>query len=246
MAAGANGLISIVNGATANTTDLTGVSALAISNDGSVLYAASGSGNMVYELNALTLGTISALVVSGGPSALSLSTDGNFLYVADTTGNVVTVLATGATLAAGTTSGTGGILALVQTVSQTNAPDLSMPAGIAGVYWLWYRVRNAWISVAASALVAALLWTRVSGEMLTVAWGFEGLALLGCGFGMRERALRLQGLGMLLACILKLFLYDLRNLDTFPRILSFIALGAIMLGVSWIYTRFRDQLKSLL
>jgi len=131
-------------------------------------------------------------------------------------------------------------------VDLSNTPLVSMPAGIAGVYWLWYRVRNAWISVAASALVAALLWTRVSGEMLTVAWGFEGLALLGCGFGMRERALRLQGLGMLLACILKLFLYDLRNLDTFPRILSFIALGAIMLGVSWIYTRFRDQLKSLL
>ena len=131
-------------------------------------------------------------------------------------------------------------------VDLSNTPLVSMPAGIAGVYWLWYRVRNAWISVAASALVAALPWTRVSGEMLTVAWGFEGLALLGCGFGMRERVLRLQGLAMLLACILKLFLYDLRNLDTFPRILSFIALGAIMLGVSWIYTRFRDQLKSLL
>jgi hypothetical protein len=131
-------------------------------------------------------------------------------------------------------------------VDLRHTPLVSMPVGISGVYWLWHRVRNVWISVTASALVAALLWTRVSGEMLTVAWGFEGLALLGCGFGMRERALRLQGLAMLLACILKLFLYDLRNLETLPRILSFIALGAIMLGVSWIYTRFRDQLKSLL
>jgi hypothetical protein len=131
-------------------------------------------------------------------------------------------------------------------VDLTNTPVVSMPVGIAGIYWLWYRVRNVWISVVGSVLAAALLWMRISGGTLTVAWGFEGLALLGCGFGMRERVLRLQGLAMLLACILKLFLYDLRNLDTFPRILSFIALGAIMLGVSWIYTRFRDQLKSLL
>lgn len=127
-----------------------------------------------------------------------------------------------------------------------HTPLVSMPAGIAGIYWVWHRLRNAWISAVASVLLAALLRSRISGEMLTVAWGFEGLALLGCGFVLRERVLRLQGLAMLLVCILKLFLYDLRNLDTFPRILSFIALGAIMLGVSWIYTRFRNHLKSLL
>jgi uncharacterized membrane protein len=76
--------------------------------------------------------------------------------------------------------------------------------------------------------------------------GSGGLALLACGFALRERVLRLQGLAVLLICILKLFLYDLRNLETLPRILSFIALGAIMLGVSWIYTRFRDHVKKLL
>ena len=42
-------------------------------------------------------------------------------------------------------------------------------------------------------------------------------------------------------CVLKLFLYDLRNLETPYRILSFIALGLILLGVSWVYTRFREQ-----
>jgi hypothetical protein len=108
------------------------------------------------------------------------------------------------------------------------------------------RKPAAFLSVGATTLIAALLYTRISGEMLTVAWGLEGLALLACGFALRERVLRLQGLALLLVCILKLFLYDLRNLDTFPRILSFIALGAIMLGVSWIYTRFRNHLRNLL
>jgi uncharacterized membrane protein len=70
--------------------------------------------------------------------------------------------------------------------------------------------------------------------------------LLALGFAFRDRWLRLQGLGLFLVCVLKLFLYDLRNLDTPYRILSFIALGLILLGVSWIYTRFREQLQKLL
>lgn len=114
-----------------------------------------------------------------------------------------------------------------------------------------FRVRSvAWVApyhVGASALLAAaLIYQEVSGSMLTIAWGMEALVLLGVGFTFRERAARLQGLGLFLVCVLKLFLYDLRNLDTPFRILSFIALGLILLGVSWIYTRFRAQLQKLL
>jgi hypothetical protein len=125
-------------------------------------------------------------------------------------------------------------------------PSIATAALLYLCQWIEEKIPAAFFSVAATTVVAALLFTRISGEMLTVAWGLEGLALLAFGFVLRERVLRLQGLAMLLACILKLFLYDLRNLDTLPRILSFIALGAIMLGVSWIYTRFRDHLKALL
>ena len=82
--------------------------------------------------------------------------------------------------------------------------------------------------------------------MLTVSWGLESLALLATGFAARERILRLQGLALILLCILKLFLYDLRNLETLYRILSFVALGLILLAVSWIYTRFKDHIRKLL
>jgi uncharacterized membrane protein len=90
------------------------------------------------------------------------------------------------------------------------------------------------------------LYGRVSGGLLTVAWGCEGLALLGIGFPLGQRVLRIQGLVLLLICILKLFLFDLRNLETMYRILSFVALGLILLAVSWIYTRFQEQIKKLL
>src|SRR5258708_20113952 len=90
------------------------------------------------------------------------------------------------------------------------------------------------------------LLEEVCGGMLTLRWGVEGIALLGAGFVVRERMLRLAGLALLLSCIAKLFAYDLRSLETFFRILSFIGLGVILLAVSWIYTRFKEQLRRYL
>jgi uncharacterized membrane protein len=101
-------------------------------------------------------------------------------------------------------------------------------------------------SVLATTLLTVLIYYEVSGGLLTVAWGMEGIALLLAGFATRERSLRLAGLGLFLFCVLKLFLYDLRQLDTLYRILSFIVLGVLLLGASWIYTRFREQLKQYL
>ena len=103
-----------------------------------------------------------------------------------------------------------------------------------------------YLSLLGTALATAILHGRISGELFTVAWGLLGLALLGSGFAARDRNLRLEGLSLLLLCILKLFLYDLRNLETIYRILSFVALGLILLSVSWIYSRFRDQISRLL
>jgi len=98
----------------------------------------------------------------------------------------------------------------------------------------------------ASALLVLLLSYEVSGSLLTVAWGLQGVALLTAGFLLRERSLRLPGLFLLVGCILKLFLYDLRNLETPARIASFLVLGAILIGVSWVYTRYRERLSKLL
>ena len=126
-------------------------------------------------------------------------------------------------------------------------------ATIAGLYLCQFLARpeqspraNAYFSALGSLLLCQTLFEQVKGGMLTVSWGAASVVLLAVGFTFRERVLRLSGLALLMGCILKLFLYDLRNLETFYRILSFIALGAILLGVSWIYTRFRDHIQKLL
>src|SRR6185295_2993088 len=101
-----------------------------------------------------------------------------------------------------------------------------------------------YFSLLASSLLAVLLYFQISGSGLTIAWGVEGIALLAAGFPLRDRVLRLSGIALLMFCILKLFLFDLRHLETLPRILSFMVLGLILVAVSWVYTRFRDVLMA--
>jgi hypothetical protein len=92
-------------------------------------------------------------------------------------------------------------------------------------------------------LLAALLFHEVSDKMRTVAWGIQGLGLLFAGFPLRERPMRFAGLLLLLVCVLKLFVWDLRNLDMPFRVLSFIVLGLILIGVSFFYSRFRERIS---
>ncbi len=103
--------------------------------------------------------------------------------------------------------------------------------------------RTFW-SLAGTLGLTALLFERLPGAYLTTAAGLEGVALLAVGFVLAQRVLRLEGIGLLLLCILKLFLYDLRNLETPYRILSFVALGVILLAVSSLYSRFREYVMN--
>jgi len=106
--------------------------------------------------------------------------------------------------------------------------------------------RRTYFSLLGTTLLTLLLYYRISGSLLTMACGAQGVILLASGFPLRDRVLRISGLALLLACILKLFVWDLRHLETLPRIFSFIVLGVILLGVSWIYTRFRERVAKFL
>jgi uncharacterized membrane protein len=101
-------------------------------------------------------------------------------------------------------------------------------------------------SLLATVLLGALIFHQVTGSVLTVAWGAEAVGLLAAGFALRDRVLRLSGLALFFICTLKLFFWDLRNLETLPRIVSFIVLGLLLVAVSWVYTRFRDQVQRFL
>ncbi len=104
--------------------------------------------------------------------------------------------------------------------------------------------RLAWL-LSAVVLLTAFVWVESSGTVLTVWLSVEGLAMVALGFPLRERISRLLGLGLLSACVLKLFFYDLRGLTGLARIASFIVLGLVLIAVSYAYTRFRERLRDL-
>ncbi len=102
------------------------------------------------------------------------------------------------------------------------------------------------VAVLATLLVSLTLVHEVDGSLLTVALGIQGALMMIVGFTLADRVFRLSGLVLLGACVLKAFAYDLSELDPLFRILSFVVLGFLLLGVSFIYTRYREKLQRFL
>ena len=75
----------------------------------------------------------------------------------------------------------------------------------------------------------------------SVIWLLYGVALMVMGFWKRSAFVRWQALALVAVTIVKIFTYDSSELDKGYRILSFIALGVVLLGISYVYQR--DWLK---
>lgn len=112
------------------------------------------------------------------------------------------------------------------------APQAPTAAAIAGVL--------------AVALLVLFEWRVVPDRWLTAAWAASALLMAVGGILLRRRQVRLSGLALLGICLLKLFLVDASDLDAIARIMSFVALGAILLGISWTYTKYREELRKYL
>lgn len=111
--------------------------------------------------------------------------------------------------------------------------------------WLDDR-RRSYYCILGTVLLGVLLIHEMPSSLLTAALGIEGGVLLALGFVRPDRSLRLCGLAVMGICVPKLFLYDLRHLETPYRILSFVLLGLLLLVASWIYTRFKSRLHGFI
>lgn len=84
--------------------------------------------------------------------------------------------------------------------------------------------------------------TRLSNRMqltLSMVWLLYSLALMALGIWRRKQGIRLMAFGLFGLTILKIFLFDLSFLETLYRIISFIGLGLILIGVSYVYSRYK-------
>ncbi|PYV20315.1 MAG: hypothetical protein DMG24_23080, partial [Acidobacteria bacterium] len=98
----------------------------------------------------------------------------------------------------------------------------------------------------AFTLLTWLLAIETRRGMVTLAWGLEAVVVFVLALWAGERSFRLSGLGLLLLCVAKIVVVDVWRLSPRDRYVTFIVLGSALLGVSFLYTRFRVTLRQYL
>jgi uncharacterized membrane protein len=81
---------------------------------------------------------------------------------------------------------------------------------------------------------------------ISVLWTLFSVALMLLGFKKNASALRKASFGLFLATVLKVFLFDMANVSTPYRIISFIILGLVLVGTSYLYYKFKDRIISVM
>lgn len=116
------------------------------------------------------------------------------------------------------------------------------------------ELRLVYVGIAATAAVylpSLAIVSAFSGDelqpgqtpqvLLSAFWAVAGLTGIVLGLLRDVRLLRLGGLALLLLAAAKVFAYDLSELESIYRALSFIALGLLLLGGAFAYQRIRKE-----
>ena len=91
-----------------------------------------------------------------------------------------------------------------------------------------------------------VVWTSGANFLLTASWAGLAAILFTIGFLLRERVHRWLGLGILACAIARVFFSDVWKLDTIYRILSFMALGVVLLALGFIYNKYQEKIRQWL
>lgn len=77
---------------------------------------------------------------------------------------------------------------------------------------------------------------------LSIIWTIYAAGLVFIGIIRKGRLLRFLGICLIAITIVKVFFFDLSELETIYRIVSFVILGLLLLAVSYFYNRYRDRI----
>ncbi len=92
-------------------------------------------------------------------------------------------------------------------------------------------------SCLATLIMAALIGEH-GGSCVSLLWALQGLTVLVVGFAAKDKCFRIYGLSLLTLVCAKLIFVDMATLQIAYRIMSFIAVGVVLLLTSFIYVRF--------
>jgi len=80
---------------------------------------------------------------------------------------------------------------------------------------------------------------------ISVVWAMFSIVLMILGFRKNNDRMRKIALGLLFLTTFKVFLFDIRNISTPYRILSFIVLGLILILISYLYNQAKSRLLTI-
>lgn len=103
-----------------------------------------------------------------------------------------------------------------------------------------------WLFFAPVVLITLMIVAKMNPGMVTLSWGIEGLLVILLGLSVNQRSYRITGLLLLLLCVGKIIFRDAWQLNERDRYITFIALGAALMLVSTLYTRYRESVRRLL
>jgi uncharacterized membrane protein len=111
---------------------------------------------------------------------------------------------------------------------------LAVAGAVLGFLWATLSVRRFWQGTNIADWKGFL-----PGETYTysVVWLIIGVGLLVLGSKLDAKSIRLASAGLVLIAVLKVFLIDMSNLEGILRALSFIGLGAVLIGIGLFYQR---------
>jgi len=85
---------------------------------------------------------------------------------------------------------------------------------------------------------------EASHASLSVLWTFFSICLMALGFLYNQKPLRQTSIALFCLTIIKVFFQDLAEVATPYRILSLLILGLMLIGASYLYHRYSDQILS--
>lgn len=113
-------------------------------------------------------------------------------------------------------------------------------------YFIGARRPDQFLFFAPLLLIVFTIAVKMNPGMITLAWGIVGLAVIPLGLLARQRSYRLSGLALLVLCIGKIVVHDAWQLGERDRYITFIVLGAMLIIVSALYSKYREQVSRLL
>ncbi len=79
--------------------------------------------------------------------------------------------------------------------------------------------------------------TDAEGYTYSAVWLAFGVVLLAVGMALKSQAVRLASAAVVILTVCKVFLLDMQGLTGIWQSLSFLGLGAVLLGIGWLYQR---------